>query len=64
MITAPEKVMQESENQIPKRKKEKEFDIENGYMQFKAQRVLTDFLMIMLSVGIGVLIVIINLLIQ
>ncbi len=64
MILSSEKVLQESEKQIPKKKAKKEFDIENGYTQFKAQRVLTDFLMIMLSVGIGVIIVIINLLIQ
>ena len=46
-----------------KNKEEKEFDIENGYRQFKVQSVLTNFLMIMLSVGIGALIVIINMLI-
>ena len=44
-------------------KAEKDFDIERGYTKFKAQRVLTDILTIMLSVGIGALIVIINMLI-
>ena len=46
-----------------KERKEKEFDIELGYTKFKAQRVMTDILTIMLSVGIGALIVIINMLI-
>lgn len=46
-----------------KNKEEKDFDIERGYTKFKAQRVMTDILMIMLSVGIGALIVIINMLI-
>lgn len=43
-----------------KERKEKEFDIERGYTKFKAQRVMTDIITIMLSVGIGALIVIIN----
>ena len=64
MITATEKVMQEAEKQTKGNEEEKEFDIENGYTRFKAQSVLTDFLNIMLSVGIGVLIVIINMLIR
>ena len=64
MITASEKVMQETEKQTKENEAEKEFDIENGYTQYKAQSVLTDFLNIMLSVGIGVLIVIINMLIR
>lgn len=46
-----------------KERKEKEFDIERGYAKFKAQRVMTDIITIMLSVGIGALIVIINMLI-
>lgn len=46
-----------------KERKEEEFDIERGYTKFKAQRVMTDIITIMLSVGIGALIVIINMLI-
>lgn len=46
-----------------KERKEKEIDIERGYTKFKAQRVMTDIITIMLSVGIGALIVIINMLI-
>ncbi len=64
MITATEKVMQEAEKQTKGNEEEKEFDIENGYTRFKAQSVLTDIVNIALSVGIGVLIVIINMLIR
>lgn len=46
-----------------KNKEEKDFDIERGYTKFKAQRVMTDIITIILSVGIGALIVIINMLI-
>lgn len=46
-----------------KERKEKDFDIERGYTKFKAQRVMTDIITVILSVGIGVLIVIINMLI-
>ena len=64
MITASEKAMQKSEKQTKENEEEKEFDIENGYTRFKAQSVLTDIVNIALSVGIGVLIVIINMLIR
>lgn len=46
-----------------KNKEEKEIDIERGYTKFKAQRLMTDIITIILSVGIGALIVIINMLI-
>ncbi len=46
-----------------KERNEKDFDIERGYTKFKAQRLMTDIITIILSVGIGALIVIINMLI-